>query len=169
MRLAARRIVSRLGAGTSVTLKSVPRGLLALGSLKAMAPSGLPFQRKPVRVYGRVGDLEVRLARTRRDIKRAQRLRYQVFYEEMSAVPSLTAQMRRRDEDAYCARFGLTEGQRRAVKSRNVLALLDAGGNIYYLAKWAGIFGMNVQDLGAQQRGMTVEEFVEMLIHSGGR
>ena len=101
MRLAARRIVSRLGAGTSVTLKSVPRGLLALGSLKAMAPSGLPFQRKPVRVYGRVGDLEVRLARTRRDIRRAQRLRYQVFYEEMSAVPSLTAQMRRRDEDVY--------------------------------------------------------------------
>jgi protocatechuate 4,5-dioxygenase alpha chain len=75
----------------------------------------------------------------------------------------------RRDEDAYCARFGLTEEQRRAVKSRNVLALLDAGGNIYYLAKWAGIFGLNVQDLGAQQRGMTVEEFIEMLIHAGGR
>jgi protocatechuate 4,5-dioxygenase alpha chain len=75
----------------------------------------------------------------------------------------------RRDEEAYCARFGLTEEQRRAVKSRNVLELLDAGGNIYYLAKWAGIFGLNVQDLGAQQRGMTVEEFIEMLIHSGGR
>jgi protocatechuate 4,5-dioxygenase alpha chain len=75
----------------------------------------------------------------------------------------------RRDEEAYCARFGLTEEQRRAVKSRNVLELLDAGGNIYYLAKWAGIFGLNVQDLGAQQRGMTVEEFIEMLIHAGGR
>jgi protocatechuate 4,5-dioxygenase alpha chain len=74
----------------------------------------------------------------------------------------------RRDEDAYCARFGLTEEQRRALKSRNVLELLDAGGNIYYLAKWAGIFGLNVQDLGAQQRGMTVEEFIEMLIHAGG-
>ena len=75
----------------------------------------------------------------------------------------------RRDEDAYCARFGLTEEQRRALKSRNVLELLGAGGNIYYLAKWAGIFGLNVQDLGAQQRGMTVEEFIEMLIHAGGR
>lgn len=75
----------------------------------------------------------------------------------------------RRDEDAYCDRFGLTDDQRRAVKSRNVLELLEAGANIYYLAKWAGIFGMNVQDLGAQQRGMTVEDFVEMLGRAGGR
>jgi putative hemolysin len=57
--------------------------------------------RRPVKAYGRIGDLEVRLARTRADIKRAQRLRYEVFYNEMSAKPTLTAQMRRRDEDRY--------------------------------------------------------------------
>ena len=28
-----------------------------------------------------------------------------------------------------------------------------AGGNIYYLAKFAGIFGLSVQDVGAQQTG----------------
>jgi L-ornithine Nalpha-acyltransferase len=55
------------------------------------------------KVYGRVGNLEVRLARSRAEIKLAQRLRYQVFYEEMSAVPSRLAQFRRRDEDAYDA------------------------------------------------------------------
>ncbi|MEQ1883384.1 MAG: GNAT family N-acyltransferase, partial [Burkholderiales bacterium] len=55
------------------------------------------------KIYGRVGDLEVRLARTRAEIKLAQRLRYQVFYEEMSAIPSRLAQFRRRDEDAYDA------------------------------------------------------------------
>jgi protocatechuate 4,5-dioxygenase alpha chain len=74
----------------------------------------------------------------------------------------------RRDEDAYCSSFGLNEQQRNALKHRNVLELLDAGGNIYYLAKWAGIFGMNVQQLGAQQRGMTEEAFKEMLAHAGG-
>src|SRR5437016_6609005 len=67
-----------------------------------------------------------------------------------------------RDENAYCAKFNLTPEQRRAVKTRNVLELLEAGGNMYYLAKWAGIFGLNVQQLGAQQRGMTEEQFKDM-------
>jgi protocatechuate 4,5-dioxygenase, alpha chain len=64
-----------------------------------------------------------------------------------------------RDEDAYCARFGLNEEQRRAIKERNVLGCIRAGGNIYYLAKFTGIFHLNVQDVGAQQTGMTVDEF----------
>ncbi len=57
----------------------------------------------PPKVYGRIGDLEVRLARTKADVKRAQRLRYDVFYREMSAKPSIKAQLRRRDEDRYDA------------------------------------------------------------------
>jgi protocatechuate 4,5-dioxygenase alpha chain len=73
----------------------------------------------------------------------------------------------RADEDAYCARFGLTKEQRAAVKSRNVLAMLAAGGNVYYLAKLAGIFGLNVQDIGAQQTGMTVEAFKQKLVAAG--
>lgn len=68
------------------------------------------------------------------------------------------------DEDAYCARFGLTPEQRAAVASRNVLAMIEAGGNVYYLAKLAGIFGLNVQDLGAQQTGLSVEEFKRKLL-----
>lgn len=74
-----------------------------------------------------------------------------------------------RDEDAYCNKFNLTDEQRRAVKDRNVLELLHAGGNIYYLAKWAGIFGLNVQQIGAQQRGMSEEDFKAMLVQAGGR
>ena len=71
------------------------------------------------------------------------------------------------DEDGYCRKFDLTDEQRRAIKCRDVLSLLRAGGNIYYLAKWAGIFGMNVQQMGAQQRGITEEEFKDMLINAG--
>lgn len=68
-----------------------------------------------------------------------------------------------RDEDAYCRKFGLSEEQILAVKHRNVLELLHAGGNIYYLAKFAGIFKLSVQDIGAQQTGRTVEEFKAFL------
>ena len=75
----------------------------------------------------------------------------------------------RRDEDGYCDRFGLTSEQRSALRRRDVLDLLRAGGNIYYLAKWAGIFGLSVQQLGAQQRGVSLDEFNAMLLKAGGR
>lgn len=75
----------------------------------------------------------------------------------------------RADEDGYCAEFGLTQEQRAAVASRNVLAMIAAGGNIYYLAKLAGIFGLSVQDLGAQQTGVTVEQFRQKLLAQGAQ
>ncbi|HXW63404.1 MAG TPA: protocatechuate 4,5-dioxygenase subunit alpha [Candidatus Acidoferrales bacterium] len=71
------------------------------------------------------------------------------------------------DEEAYCGKYGLTQEQRKAIGERNVLALIQAGGCIYYLAKFAGIFGLNVQDVGAQQTGMTVEAFKRMLKAQG--
>jgi putative hemolysin len=60
---------------------------------------GKRFQ--PPKIYGRLGNLEVRLARKKSEIRRAQRLRYKVFYEEMSAVPGALAMLSRRDEDAF--------------------------------------------------------------------
>ena len=73
----------------------------------------------------------------------------------------------RRDPEAYMARFGLTDKQKAAVRARDVAQLIAAGGNIYYLAKLAGTFGLGVQDLGAQQTGMTVEAFKDMLKKQG--
>jgi len=72
-----------------------------------------------------------------------------------------------RDEEGYCARFQLTPAQREAVKARNVLQMIEAGGNVYYLAKLAGIFGLDVQDLGAQQTGMTKDAFKARLVAAG--
>ncbi len=69
-----------------------------------------------------------------------------------------------RDEEAYCARFGLSARQRAAISHRNVLELLAAGGNIYYLAKFAGILGLDVQDIGAQQTGVSKDEFKARLL-----
>lgn len=69
-----------------------------------------------------------------------------------------------RDEDAYCARYGLDAQQREAIKHRNVLEMIAAGGNVYYLAKFAGIFGLDVQDIGAQQIGVSKDEFKALLL-----
>jgi len=72
-----------------------------------------------------------------------------------------------KDEDGYCRKYGLNEQQRVAIKARNVLELIEAGGNVYYLAKFAGIFGLNVQDIGAQQTGMSVDDFKAKLVAAG--
>ena len=69
---------------------------------------------------------------------------------------------------AACDRAGFEGAQQRAaVKSRNVLKMIEAGGNVYYLAKVAGIFGLNVQDIGAQQTGISVEAFKAKLQSAG--
>jgi len=57
--------------------------------------------RKPKRIYGKIGNLEVRLARSVSDIKKAQRLRYEVFYKEMAAIADARTTSKKRDEDQY--------------------------------------------------------------------
>jgi putative hemolysin len=47
------------------------------------------------------GALEVRLAETDSEVEQAQRLRYQVFYREMSAIPSPQMREAERDFDKY--------------------------------------------------------------------
>ena len=68
------------------------------------------------------------------------------------------------DADGYMTRFGLNAEQRAAIASKQVLALLAAGGNAYYLAKFAGIFGLDMQDIGAQQTGMSKDAFKAKLV-----
>ena len=45
--------------------------------------------------------------------------------------------------------------------------MIEAGGNVYYLAKLAGALGLNVQDIGAQQTGMSLEAFKAKLSAAG--
>ncbi|WED28811.1 protocatechuate 4,5-dioxygenase subunit alpha [Vibrio sp. DW001] len=71
------------------------------------------------------------------------------------------------DEMAYCDKFNLSPAQKEAIKNRDVLRLLEEGGSIYYLAKFVGILGLNMQDIGAIQTGMSLEEFNELLRSAG--
>lgn len=72
-----------------------------------------------------------------------------------------------KDEEAYMRKYDLTEPQASAIRAKNVLQLIAAGGNAYYLAKFAGIFGLDMQDIGAQQTGLTKDEFKAKLVAAG--
>lgn len=85
-----------------------PKSLASPVALVARTGADLmhSFFYRPMRdefTLGRIGSLEVRLASTKKDIKRAQRLRYTVFCKEMSAIPDLVSRMKRRDIDAFDA------------------------------------------------------------------
>ena len=72
----------------------------------------------------------------------------------------------RADEEAYMRQYGLNADQADAIRKRDVLRLIDVGGNVYYLAKFAGILGLDVQDLGSAQTGMSKDEFKAMLVRA---
>ena len=59
-----------------------------------------PLDRKTP-TFGKLGTLEVRLARTAGEVKRAQQVRYQVFYEEMAAQADAFTMATRRDRDQF--------------------------------------------------------------------
>jgi len=73
--------------------------LQAYGGLQAWAAR----VHRPSQSLGRIGSLEVRLAQTAAEVRQAQKLRYRVFYQEGSAIPSPARQFARRDVDAYDA------------------------------------------------------------------
>lgn len=50
---------------------------------------------------GRIGALEVRLARSKGDVKRAQKLRYKVFYKDGTAIADAATMLAQRDKDAF--------------------------------------------------------------------
>ncbi len=83
------------------------------------APSGLPAWLPTLRAYsgfrvqeakpsfeeqetlGRIGSLEIKLATKAKHVRLAQKLRYQVFYDEMSAARHPAAAFWRRDVDQF--------------------------------------------------------------------
>ena len=62
--------------------------------------TGLDWPPAPI-TLGRLGSLEVRLAQDKRDVKQAQRLRYNVFYKDGTAIADAATLLARRDKDAF--------------------------------------------------------------------
>ena len=68
------------------------------------------------------------------------------------------------DPEGWMDKHKLTEAQKQAIRDNNILGMIEEGGNIYYLAKLAGIFKLSVQDVGGMQTGRTTEEFKQFLL-----
>lgn len=68
-------------------------GIPGMGGLKPQSGVG--------ETLGRIGSLEVRLARKASEVRKAQALRYHVFYEEMSAIADAEMLESKRDIDAF--------------------------------------------------------------------
>ena len=68
------------------------------GKIPFVIPKSYPVM---LGLLGRVGDLEIRIAQTRKEIKQAQKLRYRIFYKEQGAIASLECMMKQRDIDPY--------------------------------------------------------------------
>jgi putative hemolysin len=97
MILSPRRLVSKFRPRA---LQGLPPFILPFRNKRGKRMPIIPIGRMQ-KIYGRMGNLEVRLARSRGDLRRAQKLRYEVFYEEMHAIPNAMAMLTRRDEDSY--------------------------------------------------------------------
>lgn len=80
----------------------IPGWLPALQAYSGVQPQAARAQR-PTQSLGRIGSLEVRLAQTAAEIRKAQKLRYRVFYQEGSALPDPGRMFARRDVDTFDA------------------------------------------------------------------
>ncbi len=72
------------------------------------------------------------------------------------------------DQAGYCDRFGLSPEQRRAVLERDWTAMLELGGNIFYVYKLAMMDGRSMQYLGGVFTGTSEAEFTAAM-RAGGR
>jgi protocatechuate 4,5-dioxygenase alpha chain len=72
------------------------------------------------------------------------------------------------DQRAYLNEWPMSEAQKQAVISRDFEALLDLGGNIFFVLKLAALDGRPTQSVAATFSGQSTEAYAAMM-RSGGR
>ena len=72
------------------------------------------------------------------------------------------------DERAYLNEWPMTEAQKQAVIARDFEALLEEGGNIFFVLKIAAADGRTTQSVAASLAGQSMQEYAAMM-RSGGR
>jgi len=72
------------------------------------------------------------------------------------------------DEIGYLEEWPLSEAQKAAVLARDYNALLDLGGNIYFLSKVFSTDGLSFLQAVSTMSGLSVEEYQAMM-NAGGR
>jgi protocatechuate 4,5-dioxygenase, alpha chain len=99
----------------------------------------------------------------------AQRSR-QGYHLNMFCMSLMKAENRaafKADESAYLQKFPMTAQQRNGVLKRDWNALIQLGGNIYFLAKLFSTDGKSFQQVAAIMTGATQEEYASMMLNGG--
>lgn len=95
----------------------------------------------------------------------------QGYHLNQFAMSLMKAENRERwkaDERAYLDQWKLTDAQKQAVLARDYNALLDLGGNIYFLSKVFSTDGQSFLQAVSTMSGMSLEDYQAMMI-AGGR
>jgi protocatechuate 4,5-dioxygenase alpha chain len=71
------------------------------------------------------------------------------------------------DESAYLYDWNLTPAAKQAVLDRDYNAMIDEGGNVYFLSKLFSTDGKSFQFAAGSMTGMTQEEYAEMMLKGG--
>jgi protocatechuate 4,5-dioxygenase alpha subunit len=66
----------------------------------------------------------------------------------------------KRDEEAYMAKFGLSNEEKKLLHARDFAGMIDAGMNIYFMLKIGSVTGNSLYRMGAQMRGESYEDFL---------
>jgi protocatechuate 4,5-dioxygenase alpha subunit len=66
----------------------------------------------------------------------------------------------RKDEEAYMAKFQLTDSEKELIRKRDFAGMIHAGMNIYWMLKVGSVTGNSLYRMGAQMRGESYEQFL---------
>ena len=86
----------------------------------------------------------------------------------MSLMKAANRERFKANERAYLDEWPMTEAQKQAVLDRDYNAMLDCGGNVYFLAKIFATDGLSYLQAVSTMTGMSVDDYQQMMI-SGGR
>ena len=99
----------------------------------------------------------------------AQRARkgYWLNQFAMSLMKEENRQRFKADNAAYLDEWNLTPAAKQAVLDRDYNAMIDEGGNVYFLSKLFSADGLSFQTAAGSMTGMTKEEYAQMMIDGG--
>ncbi|MBC2778564.1 protocatechuate 4,5-dioxygenase subunit alpha [Parasphingopyxis marina] len=85
----------------------------------------------------------------------------------MSLMKQENRERFRSDERAYLDEWPMSDEAKKAVLARDYNAMIDEGGNIYFLAKLFSTDRQSFQQAAGSMTGMTEQEYAEMMIKGG--
>jgi protocatechuate 4,5-dioxygenase alpha chain len=94
----------------------------------------------------------------------------QGYWLNQFAMSLMKAENRERflaDEKAYLDEWTLTDAAKAAVLARDYNAMIDEGGNIYFLSKLFSTDRKSFQFAAGSMTGMTQEAYAEMMLKGG--